>query len=101
MPGCPRLVANIFFLLVSQINKVFQVAVLLDMLLRALDHFGGLTFMYSRLRRTNGLTMVSTEPSTRFLYLIRLSSGSTPVVTASMKKLIVPVGASRVTCALR
>ena len=40
-------------------------------------------------------------PSTSFLYFTRAMSGSTPVVSQSIMKPIVPVGASTVTWLLR
>src|SRR3990167_10669894 len=44
------------------------------------------------------LTSLSVPPPTSFLYLTSASSGSIPVVSQSIKKLIVPVGAKTVTC---
>ena len=47
------------------------------------------------------LTIFNMPPPTSFLYLTSAISGSTPVVSQSIMKLIVPVGASTVACALR
>src|SRR5690242_21104436 len=45
--------------------------------------------------------MVISPPPTSFFDLTSEKSGSTPVVSQSIMKLIVPVGASTVACALR
>ena len=47
------------------------------------------------------LTNFSMPPPTSFLYLTSAMSGSTPVVSQSIMKAMVPVGASTVTCELR
>src|SRR5207237_1021716 len=47
------------------------------------------------------LTIVISPPPTSFFDLTSEKSGSTPVVSQSIMKLIVPVGASTVACALR
>src|SRR5579862_9153303 len=47
------------------------------------------------------LTILMTPPPTNFLYLTNARSGSIPVVSQSIMKPIVPVGASTVTCELR
>jgi hypothetical protein len=47
------------------------------------------------------LTIFIMPPPTSFLYLTSAMSGSTPVVSQSIMKPIVPVGASTVACALR
>src|SRR3989442_429771 len=57
-------------------------------------------------RRSGGigtvlLTIVISPPPTSFFDLTSEKSGSTPVVSQSIMKLIVPVGASTVACALR
>ena len=50
---------------------------------------------------TERLTIVSSPPPTSFFDLTSEKSGSTPVVSQSIMKLIVPVGASTVACELR
>ena len=47
------------------------------------------------------LTIFIMPPPTSFLYLTSAMSGSTPVVSQSIMKPMVPVGASTVACALR
>src|SRR6266567_2261848 len=47
------------------------------------------------------LTILIMPPPTSFLYFTSAKSGSTPVVSQSIMKPMVPVGASTVTCALR
>ena len=47
------------------------------------------------------LTIFISPPPTSFLYLTSAMSGSTPVVSQSIMKPMVPVGASTVACALR
>ena len=47
------------------------------------------------------LTIFISPPPTSFLYFTSAMSGSTPVVSQSIMKPIVPVGASTVACALR
>ncbi len=47
------------------------------------------------------LTIFIMPPPTSFLYFTRAMSGSTPVVSQSIMKPMVPVGASTVACALR
>ena len=47
------------------------------------------------------LTIFSMPPPTSFLYLTSAMSGSMPVVSQSIMKPMVPVGASTVTCPLR
>jgi hypothetical protein len=47
------------------------------------------------------LTIFSMPPPASSLYFTSAMSGSTPVVSQSIMKPIVPVGASTVTCALR
>ena len=47
------------------------------------------------------LTIVIVPPPTSSLYLTSEKSGSTPVVSQSIRNEIVPVGASTVACALR
>src|SRR5947209_14391590 len=47
------------------------------------------------------LTIFINPPPTSFLYLTSAMSGSTPVVSQSIMKPMVPVGASTVACALR
>ena len=47
------------------------------------------------------LTILIIPPPTNFLYLIRARSGSMPVVSQSIMKPMVPVGASTVTWELR
>ena len=47
------------------------------------------------------LTILIMPPPTSFLNLTSARSGSTPVVSQSIMKPMVPVGASTVTCALR
>ena len=59
---------------------------------------------YPRLRKAEGtvwLSILSKPPPARVLYLTKAMSGSMPVVSQSMRKPIVPVGASTVTWALR
>ena len=46
-------------------------------------------------------TILSMPPPTSFLYLTSAMSGSTPVVSQSSMKLIVPVGAMTLICPLR
>ena len=46
-------------------------------------------------------TILSMPPPTSFLYFTSAMSGSMPVVSQSIMKAIVPVGASTVTCAFR
>jgi hypothetical protein len=46
-------------------------------------------------------TIVRSPPPTSFFDFTSEKSGSTPVVSQSIMKLIVPVGASTVACALR
>ena len=50
---------------------------------------------------TPRLTILSMPPPARSLYFTKAMSGSTPVVSQSIRKAMVPVGASTVTCALR
>jgi hypothetical protein len=60
--------------------------------------------VYPRRRSAAGtvpLTSFSIPPPTRRLYFTSAMSGSTPVVSQSIMKLIVPVGASTEACALR
>ncbi len=47
------------------------------------------------------LTIVISPPPTSFFDFTSEKSGSTPVVSQSIMKLIVPVGASTVACAFR
>ena len=47
------------------------------------------------------LTILIMPPPTSFLYLTRARSGSMPVVSQSIMKPMVPVGARTVTCELR
>ena len=47
------------------------------------------------------LTIFSMPPPTSFLYLTSAMSGSMPVVSQSIMKAMVPVGASTEICALR
>ncbi len=47
------------------------------------------------------LAMVIVPPPTSVLYFTREKSGSTPVVSQSMRNEMVPVGARTVACALR
>jgi hypothetical protein len=47
------------------------------------------------------LTILIMPPPTSFLYFTSARSGSMPVVSQSIMKPMVPVGASTVTCALR
>ena len=47
------------------------------------------------------LTIFSMPPPARSLYFTSAMSGSMPVVSQSIRKAMVPVGASTVTCALR
>ena len=47
------------------------------------------------------LTILMTPPPTSFLYFTSARSGSMPVVSQSIMKPMVPVGAITVTCALR
>ena len=47
------------------------------------------------------LTIVISPPPTSRFVLTSEKSGSMPVVSQSIRKLIVPVGASTVACALR
>jgi hypothetical protein len=46
-------------------------------------------------------TIVRSPPPTSFFIFTSEKSGSTPVVSQSIMKLIVPVGASTVACELR
>jgi hypothetical protein len=46
-------------------------------------------------------TILSMPPPTSFLYFTRAMSGSMPVVSQSIMKPMVPVGASTVVCAFR
>ena len=60
--------------------------------------------LYPSLRSAIGterLTIVMLPPPTSSLNLTSEKSGSIPVVSQSIRKLIVPVGASTVACALR
>ena len=50
---------------------------------------------------TDWLTILIMPPPTSFLYLTSAMSGSMPVVSQSIMKPIVPVGASTVTWLLR
>ena len=50
---------------------------------------------------TDWFTIFNIPPPASALYFTRAMSGSTPVVSQSMRKAIVPVGANTVTCALR
>ena len=50
---------------------------------------------------TDWFTILKLPPPASFLNLIRAKSGSTPVVSQSIKRPMVPVGASTVACALR
>ena len=52
-------------------------------------------------RGTVLLTMVSMPPPTSLLYFTRAMSGSTPVVSQSIMKAMVPVGASTEICEFR
>ena len=56
---------------------------------------------FSSTGRTVWLTIFNMPPPARSLYFTSAMSGSIPVVSQSIRKLIVPVGASTVTCALR
>src|SRR3954469_14321931 len=47
------------------------------------------------------LTILITPPPTNFLYFTSARSGSIPVVSQSIMKPMVPVGARTVTCAVR
>ena len=60
--------------------------------------------VYPRRRSAAGtvpLTSFSIPPPTRRLYFTSAMSGSTPVVSQSIMKLIVPVGARTLACAFR
>ena len=56
---------------------------------------------FSRAIGTVLLTIVISPPPTSFFDFTSEKSGSTPVVSQSIMKLIVPVGASTVACAFR
>ena len=56
---------------------------------------------WARARGTVPLTIDIVPPPTSFFVLTRPSSGSMPVVSASIMKLMVPVGAKTVACELR
>jgi len=67
------------------------------------DRLDVLRLVARRLRAcgTVVLTIFNKPPPTSFLYFTSAMSGSTPVVSQSIMKAIVPVGASTVTCELR
>ena len=66
----------------------------------AVDLGGGVAELRSA-RGTVWLTIFSMPPPTSFLYLMSAMSGSMPVVSQSIMKPMVPVGASTVTWELR
>jgi hypothetical protein len=78
------------------LDRLLLVDVLDDLL-----HFLGIVPEAAERPCTVVLTILRSPPPTSFLYLTSAMSGSTPVVSQSIMKAMVPVGASTVTCELR
>ena len=87
--------------LVLEVRRAFDRLVLVDVLDDVLDLLARCSRAWSSAIGTVWLTIFINPPPTSFLYLTSAMSGSTPVVSQSIMKPMVPVGASTVACALR
>ena len=86
--------------LVFQMRRAFDGAGGIDVLDDGADLVGGVAQLDQRVR--HGLfTILMTPPPTSFLYFTSARSGSMPVVSQSIMKPMVPVGAITVVWALR
>ena len=86
--------------LIGQAGGADDRVALVDVSDDAVDLLAGVASVSSAIG-TVRLTIVIVPPPTSSLYLTSEKSGSTPVVSQSMRNEIVPVGASTVACALR
>ena len=87
--------------LVLEVRRPFDGLVLVDVLDDLLDLLRACSRASSSAIGTVWLTIFISPPPTSFLYFTSAMSGSTPVVSQSIMKPMVPVGASTVACALR
>ena len=88
-------------MLVLQVGRAFDRVVLVDVGQDRARSAAGRSRASSSASGTVWLTILSMPPPASCLYFTRAMSGSMPVVSQSIMKLIVPVGASTVACALR
>ena len=88
-------------MLVGQARRADDRAVLVDVGLDLLDLLRRRSRASCSASGTVRLTIVICPPPTSSLNLTSEKSGSMPVVSQSIRKEIVPVGASTVACALR
>jgi hypothetical protein len=86
--------------LVLEVRRALDRLVLVDVVDDRLDLRRRVAELASAIG-TVWLTIFISPPPTSFLYLTSAMSGSTPVVSQSIMKPMVPVGASTVACALR
>ncbi len=83
------------------LRHVFNRVVFLDVRDDAFDDVVARSPAGARHPERSRLTIFNMPPPASSLYFTSAMSGSTPVVSQSIRKAMVPVGASTVTCALR
>ena len=84
-----------------EVRRALDRLLLVDVLDDVLDLSGAVARACLSVPGTDWLTIFITPPPTSFLYLTSAMSGSMPVVSQSIMKPMVPVGASTVTWLLR